>query len=56
MHAWCSAFGKPLLCIIDGEDGLRGWLFENDVEDEWEMPLVQEFPRDVLIGVENDGG
>ncbi len=25
MRAWCSSFGKPLLCLIVGPAGLRGY-------------------------------
>ena len=30
MHAWCSAFGKPLLCVMAGVDGARGYRFEDE--------------------------
>jgi proteasome lid subunit RPN8/RPN11 len=55
MRAWCSAFGKPLLCLIAGSDGLRGYLFRDDRSKGVELALVQRFPRGVIIGVEDDG-
>ncbi len=29
MSAWCSAFGKPLLCVIAAEKMLNGYLFSH---------------------------
>jgi proteasome lid subunit RPN8/RPN11 len=54
MRAWCSAFGKPLLCLIAGSDGLRGYLFRDDRSKGVELALVQRFPRGVIVGVEDD--
>ena len=55
MHAWCSSFGKPLLCLILSPQGLRGYRFENDEADGVELELVEVFPRGIVIGVEVDG-
>jgi hypothetical protein len=30
MHAWCSALGKPLLCLIAEGDEIGGQVFEDD--------------------------
>lgn len=30
MSAWCNAMGKPMLCLIDGKDGLRAFWFIDD--------------------------
>lgn len=30
MRAWVACFGRPLLCAIEGEEGLRAYLFESD--------------------------
>lgn len=38
MQAWVGCLGKPLLCLIRGRDGLRGWVFRDD-EDKGQ-PLV----------------
>jgi hypothetical protein len=43
MRTWCSAFGKPLLCLISSPEGLRGYRFDND-ESAGEMLAVVE-PR-----------
>jgi proteasome lid subunit RPN8/RPN11 len=55
MRAWCGAFGKPLLCVIAGAEGVRGFLFQDDEADGVELALVTLFPRGVIIGVEGDG-
>ena len=55
MRAWCSAFGKPLLCLIASPEGLRGYRFEDDESGGIELELVELFPRGVVIGVEADG-
>jgi len=30
MQAWVFTFGCPLLCLIEGTNGLKGWVFEHD--------------------------
>ena len=56
MRAWCSAFGKPLLCFIASPDGLGGYCFTDDASAGEPLALVEVFPRGVVIGVETDGG
>lgn len=56
MRAWVSAFGKPLLCLIEGTDGLAGYRFDDDESTGERLLLVETFPRGVVIGVEADGG
>ena len=55
MRAWCSAFGKPLWCLIASPEGIKGFCFDNDQSQGVEQPLVAVFPRGVVIGVEADG-
>ena len=55
MRAWCSAFGKPLLCVIAGAEGVRGYRFEDEASPGVELAVVELFPRGVVIGVEADG-
>jgi proteasome lid subunit RPN8/RPN11 len=55
MRAWCSSFGKPLLCLIQSPQGLRGYRFEDGAAHAVELELVEVFPRGVVIGVEADG-
>jgi proteasome lid subunit RPN8/RPN11 len=54
MRAWCSSFGKPLLCLIDSPTELRGYRFAEDGSYR-ELGIVEVFPRGVVIGVEVDG-
>jgi hypothetical protein len=54
MRAWCSSFGKPLLCLIDSPAGVRGYRFAGPGPYR-ELALVEVFPRGVVIGVEDDG-
>jgi proteasome lid subunit RPN8/RPN11 len=55
MRAWCSAFGKPLLCVIASPEGLAGFRFDDDSSEGIPLVEVQSFPRGVVIGVESDG-
>lgn len=52
MHAWCSAFGKPLACFIASPQGVQGFCFADDASNGTELALVEVFPRGVVIGVE----
>jgi hypothetical protein len=55
MRAWCGAFGKPLLCVIAGPDGLRGYRFDDDESNGVGLKALELFPRSVVIGVDADG-
>jgi hypothetical protein len=55
MRAWCLAFGKPLLCLIEGPVGLCGYRFDGDESAGEALAVVQPFPRGVVIGVDADG-
>jgi proteasome lid subunit RPN8/RPN11 len=54
MRAWCSSFGKSLLCVIGSPGGVRGYRFARD-DSYTELAVVEVFPRGVVIGVEVDG-
>jgi proteasome lid subunit RPN8/RPN11 len=54
MRAWCSSFGKPLLCLIASPAGVRGYCFAEDGSHR-ELAAVEVFPRAIIIGVEVDG-
>jgi proteasome lid subunit RPN8/RPN11 len=56
MRAWCSAFGKPLLCVIQSPNRITGYCFHNDESEGMPLPIVESFARGVLVGVEIDGG
>lgn len=55
MRVWCLAFGKPLLCVIAGPSGLRGYRFDDDESVGEAIEVVEAFPRGVLIGVDGRG-
>jgi hypothetical protein len=55
MRAWCLAFGKPLLCLIEGPAGLRGYRFDDNASAGEPLAIVEPFPRGVVIGVDADG-
>jgi len=50
-RGWVGAFGKPLLCLIDGTDGLRGYRFDHDECMGIELMLIERFPRGQIVGV-----
>jgi hypothetical protein len=52
MGAWCSAFGKPLLCLIHGPERLCGYLFTDDECDGKQLAQVEIFPRGMVVAVE----
>ena len=52
MRAWVAAFGKPLLCLIRGTDGLKAYRFDDDASAGQLMATAEEFPRGVLVAVD----
>ena len=52
MRAWCSSFGKPLLCVIASPAGVAAYRFDTDESDGVPVQLIELFPRGVVIGVE----
>jgi proteasome lid subunit RPN8/RPN11 len=55
MRAWCSAFGKPLLCVIASPAGKAGYRFDDDTSRGTLLAEVQLFPRGAIVGVDKDG-
>jgi hypothetical protein len=55
MRAWCLAFGKPLLCLIESPAGLCGYRFDGEGSAGEALAAVQTFPRGRIIGVDADG-
>jgi hypothetical protein len=49
MQAWVSAFGKPLVCLIDGTDGLAGFLFDADNSQGKRIAQVERFPGGLIV-------
>jgi hypothetical protein len=54
MRAWVGAFGKPLLCVIEGIDGVHGYRFDNDGSSGERLFIVEHFPLGVMIAVDAD--
>ncbi|MDQ3814081.1 MAG: Mov34/MPN/PAD-1 family protein [Armatimonadota bacterium] len=52
MRAWCSALGKPLLCVIQCRNRIESTLFLNDEDDGRPLSITERFARDVLVAVE----
>jgi proteasome lid subunit RPN8/RPN11 len=52
MRAWCSAFGKPLLCLIASPEGVGAYRFEDDRSAGSKLAMVEIFPRATVIGVD----
>jgi proteasome lid subunit RPN8/RPN11 len=55
MRAWCSAFGKPLMCAIACPQTLAAFRFDPDSPDGIPFAEIELFPRGTVIGVERDG-
>ena len=55
MRGWCSAFGKPLVCLIACPEGMRGYRFDDDASAGEMLAAVETFSRGVVIGVDADG-
>ncbi len=53
MRAWCSAFGKPVLCLISGSDGLRAYRFDDHESAGVELKIVEKFPRGLIVALED---
>ena len=52
MHAWASAFGKPLLCLIESSAELAAYRFDDDESAGERLELAEAFPRGVVVAVE----
>jgi len=57
MRAWVTCLGKPLLCLIRSGNALAGYIFlrEGGADRNELLAEVQEFPREVMVGVDNPG-
>ncbi len=53
MQAWVACFGRPLLCVIKGSDGTRGYVFQHDECEGVELMKVYEIGWGITIGIEH---
>lgn len=53
MQAWTSAFGKPLVCLIEGTNGLRAYRFENS-ESQGSAMRVEQFSHNQFVLLTSD--
>src|SRR5687767_14811283 len=51
MRAWCSAFGKPLLCLIARDERVTGFLFEDDESEGEPLDAAEFFPGGIVVAV-----
>ena len=49
MHAWVSAFGKPLLCVIETRRELHAYRYDDDASAGIETAGCELFPRGVVV-------
>lgn len=56
MQAWCSALGKPLLCVIGCDGRLQGTLFADDEDSGRALPITEQFAGGMLVVVEATNG
>ena len=48
MHQWVSSFGKPLLCLIEGKNGLKAYLYYDDESDPIPCDSIKKFGQLVV--------
>jgi proteasome lid subunit RPN8/RPN11 len=53
MRAWVSCFGKPLICVIHGSDGLHSFLFRTDESSGKRLYHTELMDGKVILGVEH---
>ena len=49
MNQWILSFGKPLMCLIEGVDGLKAYLFYDDEKNFIRCPTVKQFGQLVVV-------
>ena len=52
MRAWVSAFGKPLLCLIESQCKLAAYRFDGDESDGVALPACELLPRGIVIALD----
>ena len=55
MWAWCSALGKPLLCLIEADGSVHAFRYDDDSLPGVRLTACQRFPRGIVIALDSDG-
>jgi len=53
MQAWVGSFGKPLLCLIQGTDGLAGYVFTADDSHGERVAQVESFNGGMIVAIDS---
>jgi len=56
MQAWCSALGKPLLCVIGCAGRMQSTYFADDEDSGRTLSLTEQFAGGILVVVEETDG
>jgi hypothetical protein len=49
MAAWVSCLGKPLLCVIEGRDGIKPYLYEKDNEKPILLSFCKRYAYEIYV-------
>ena len=52
MRAWCSAFGKPLVCLIARGERVAGVRFDDDESEGVPLETAEVFPGGLVVAVD----
>jgi len=50
MKQWVFSFGKPLLCLIEGIDGLNAYLYYDDENEPIKVNVIKSFGQ-LIVGI-----
>ena len=56
MQAWVSAFGKPLLCLVECDQKLLAFRFDSDDSRGERLSSSERFPRGVILAFDDHKG
>ena len=52
MQAWCSCLGKPLLCLIESNQELAAFRFDNDQCQGVKLSACELLPGEIVVAVD----
>ena len=53
MRAWCGSFGKPLLCLIEGDGAIAAYRFDSDESDGIKITACELLRRGIVIAFDD---